>query len=84
MFECNINNCKYTSKTSPGLISHKANIHDVNVKWYKCEFKECDYKSKTNSDLTRHDFLPALKHGVSIFKGFSSSLDSNKLKFIKI
>jgi hypothetical protein len=30
------------------------------------------------------DFLPALKHGVSIFKGFSSSLDSNKLKFIKI
>jgi hypothetical protein len=31
-----------------------------------------------------NDFLPALKHGVSIFKGFSSSLDSNKLKFIKI
>jgi hypothetical protein len=31
-----------------------------------------------------YDFLPALKHGVSIFKGFSSSLDSNKLKFIKI
>ena len=38
---------------------HKANIHGIDVKWFKCD--QCEYKCKSNGNLKKHK---AHKHGI--------------------
>ena len=41
-----------SARRTANLKKHKANIHDVDVNWFKCD--QCEFKSKQNGNLKRH------------------------------
>ena len=51
---CDFPDCTYKSSSQDHVKRHKANIHDIDVKWNKCDQINCDYKSKNASDLKKH------------------------------
>lgn len=44
--------CNYKSKRKQDLRTHKAIIHEENLKWFNCDL--CDFKSKSISNLNDH------------------------------
>jgi len=58
---CGVGGCDFKSKQSGNLKKHKANIHDVDVKWFMCD--QCEYKSKQSVTLKQHK---ANMHGIDV------------------
>ena len=50
-YECDENNCKEKFKSKENFKQHKANIHNIDVVWFKCKFK-----CKNDNDLQQHLF----------------------------
>ena len=46
--------CDYKSNYRSNLVRHKANKHNIGVKWHNCNYKECGKKFKTSGVLKRH------------------------------
>jgi len=58
---CGVGGCVYKSKESGNLKQHKADVHGIDVKWFKCD--QCAYKCKQNSSLKQHK---ASVHGIDV------------------
>lgn len=52
MFHCDVYWCKFETNYRGSLVSHKRNIHDINVRWFECEL--CNHKAKTKFNLQKH------------------------------
>ena len=51
-YYCDIDDCNYNSKNTGKIKRHKANIHNIDVKWHYCNL--CSYKCKQKSSIKQH------------------------------
>jgi uncharacterized Zn-finger protein len=58
---CNL--CEYKTNLSANLKRHKAQIHDIDVKWFYCDIDDCEFKCKSNSELKTHK---AYSHNINV------------------
>ena len=49
---CGVGGCVYGTNYGSSLRTHKANIHNIGVKWKNCP--DCDFKAKTTVNLNVH------------------------------
>ena len=49
---CAYEGCEHKAKTNNSITLHKANKHNIGVKWKQCA--DCDYKAKHTGDLNKH------------------------------
>ena len=60
-FTCDL--CNYKCKGAVHIKQHKANIHYVDVVWFRCDESDCDFKAKDKGHLTRHK---ANRHDIGV------------------
>ena len=53
--------CEFKTKLNGNITTHKANKHNIGIKWKQCP--HCDHKAKSTGDLTQHK---AMKHNVGV------------------
>ena len=70
-YNCNIGDCQSKFKRNEQLKRHKANIHDIDVKWFKCSMEGCESKFKQKSNLKTHK---ADAHDIDV-KWFKCSIE---------
>jgi len=49
---CDYEDCEYRAKSNSHITAHKANKHNIGVKWKQCT--DCDYKAKQSGALAMH------------------------------
>ena len=54
LYTCGFENCDFAAKIRSNTKRHRANIHDIQVKWNKCEEADCLFKCKQKSQLKTH------------------------------
>ncbi|CAN0054243.1 unnamed protein product, partial [Heterosigma akashiwo] len=54
VFECEVENCYYTSKYKNHLTRHVNTRHNENAEVFECEIEGCNYTSKYKTTLKRH------------------------------
>ena len=54
LYSCGFENCNFAAKIRSNTKRHRANIHDIQVKWNVCEVPTCNFKCKQKSQLKTH------------------------------
>ena len=76
-FHCVVDGCDSKFKRKSGLKQHKADIHDIGVKWFHCDVDGCDSKFKQKGHLKQHK---EYVHDIGV-KWFHCDVDGCDSKF---
>ena len=53
-FICDIDECTYITIQNDNLRRHKADVHNIDIKWFYCDIDECVFKSKSKCHIKEH------------------------------
>ena len=53
-FKCSYPGCTYESNYKQSIKQHRADRHDIQVKWYACDQPGCFYRAKQKGNLKNH------------------------------